>query len=280
MSTDGKGTNTGSSARHPNARAAADAFDTHAARYADAWERDPSAARQRARVHVLADEVLARPGARVLDLGCGTGVDAAWLARRGCQVVAVDGSPGMLEVAAATCAGLDVALRRVDLAAPDTLPDGPFDGALSDFGALNCVPLAPVGEALATRLRPGGVFLLVLLGHRAPAETLSLLLAGHPGEAWRRRRVAAVDVDGARVPVFWHRPRDVVRAFPAFELVETRSLALLLPPPRGAGRALHGLLPALDPLDRRLARLPLLRRWGDHVAYVLRRRPITAGGAP
>ena len=37
----------------------------------------------------------------------------------------------MLEIAASTCAGLDVTLGRVDLRAPEDLPKGPFDAVLS-----------------------------------------------------------------------------------------------------------------------------------------------------
>jgi len=37
-----------------------------------------------------------RPGQRVLDVGCGTGIDAIALARRGVHVVGVDGSAGMI----------------------------------------------------------------------------------------------------------------------------------------------------------------------------------------
>src|SRR5215470_4831066 len=41
-----------------------------------------------------------RPGMNVLDLGCGTGEDALWFARRGCRVTAVDKSRAMLVIAA------------------------------------------------------------------------------------------------------------------------------------------------------------------------------------
>lgn len=40
-----------------------------------------------------------QPGARVLELGCGTGEDAVWLAGRGVQVMATDASSTMLDVA-------------------------------------------------------------------------------------------------------------------------------------------------------------------------------------
>src|SRR5947209_3695150 len=52
---------------------------------------------QRMRAHMWQTLTLAfSPGARLLDLGCGTGIDAAYLASRGYFVLAVDWSPAMV----------------------------------------------------------------------------------------------------------------------------------------------------------------------------------------
>ncbi|BBZ11877.1 class I SAM-dependent methyltransferase [Mycobacterium branderi] len=69
-----------------------------------------------------------RPG-HALDLGCGEGADALWLAHRGWQVVAVDVSQTALQRAAtdALCQGLE---RRIDFQQhdlSDSFPEGTFD---------------------------------------------------------------------------------------------------------------------------------------------------------
>ena len=46
---------------------------------------------------VLADQIEHLPPGRALDIGCGTGVNAVWLAKRGWQVTAVDYSKVALE---------------------------------------------------------------------------------------------------------------------------------------------------------------------------------------
>src|SRR5215468_1422620 len=66
-----------------------------------AWERRRNEPEHRELVERTADElanVVASPGP-VADLGCGTGAHALALARRGFDVVGVDGTPGMVEVA-------------------------------------------------------------------------------------------------------------------------------------------------------------------------------------
>jgi chemotaxis protein methyltransferase CheR len=82
--------------------------------------------RPNARLVEVASEL--RPG-RALDLGCGEGADALWLAEQGWQVVAVDVSATALQRAAADArerdllAGID--FQRHDLS--DSFPSGTFD---------------------------------------------------------------------------------------------------------------------------------------------------------
>ncbi len=95
------------------------------------------------------------------DLGCGTGQIAQSLAPFVRRVIAVDGSPAMLEAARARLAGLEnVETREGEL---ESLPiaDGELDAAVT-FLVLHYV--AEPGEALAQAaraLRPGGRLLVV-----------------------------------------------------------------------------------------------------------------------
>src|SRR5919197_5976680 len=89
--------------------------------------------------HVL--EAACLPGQHVLELGCGTGEDAVWLAKRGVSVVATDASAMMLSVADRKARQAGVA-DRVQLAQVDASRltiGGTYDAALADFGVLNCV---------------------------------------------------------------------------------------------------------------------------------------------
>jgi ubiquinone/menaquinone biosynthesis C-methylase UbiE len=70
-------------------------------------------------------------GRRVLDAGCGPGVYAEWLVRRGTEVVAVDVNENMVRLAQERL-GTSVQVVRADLAQPlDFLADRSFDLVLS-----------------------------------------------------------------------------------------------------------------------------------------------------
>ena len=69
--------------------------------------------------HVLGEAVVSEigPGERVLDMGCGSGINAILAARSGARVVAVDVNPNALEAAARNAErnGVSVDVRESDL---------------------------------------------------------------------------------------------------------------------------------------------------------------------
>ncbi|MFE6779939.1 class I SAM-dependent methyltransferase [Streptomyces sp. NPDC057702] len=105
------------------------------------------------------------PG-RALDLGCGEGADAIWLARRGWRVTATDVSATALRRAATDAATAGVGDRidwqRHDLA--HSFPEGAFDLVCAHF--LHSPVELPRGRVLRTAaeaVAPGGTLLVV--GH-------------------------------------------------------------------------------------------------------------------
>jgi SAM-dependent methyltransferase len=184
-----------------------------------------------------------RPGERVLELGCGTGEDAVWLAGRGVRVVATDASPAMLSVARrkADRTGTADRLRFAPLdlgsagawAERDDLA-GEYDGAFSNFGALNCLPdRSHLASALAGLVRPEGQVVLVLMGPLCPWEIAWHLAHGRAGTAFRRFRsgIRAHVGGGKTVRVWYPSPRRIRREFrPHFRHLETVGIGALLPP--------------------------------------------------
>lgn len=121
-----------------------------------------------------------RAGDRVLDLGCGTGLDAAWLAGRGVQVVGLDVSGGMLRhfqrrVQALGLSGKATA-ARMDLARLGLRPRPAFGGAISGFAALDTVTdTRALFRHLATLLRPGALLIIHVLNRASFWERLPVV---------------------------------------------------------------------------------------------------------
>ncbi|MGI5365201.1 class I SAM-dependent methyltransferase [Streptomyces iakyrus] len=117
---------------------------------------------------LVADVAGLTPG-RVLDVGCGEGADAIWLARGGWDVTALDVSGVALERAArhARDAGVDV--QWVHAALTDAvLPSASLDLVSAQYPALLRTPDAAAERALLAAVAPGGVLLLV---HHAGMDT-------------------------------------------------------------------------------------------------------------
>ena len=64
---------------------------------------------------LLVETARSLPPGRALDLACGTGRNALWLAQHGWSVTAVDGSPKAIEILRERAAGLPIATQLADL---------------------------------------------------------------------------------------------------------------------------------------------------------------------
>ncbi|MEU6037788.1 class I SAM-dependent methyltransferase [Actinomadura sp. NPDC047616] len=111
---------------------------------------------------VLVTEVADLPPGQALDVGCGEGADALWLARRGWLVTAVDISRVALERAAAQAAGVtpNVAWARADLTTTAP-PVGAFDLVSAQYFPLPRRPDHAALRSLLNAVAPGGTLLVV-----------------------------------------------------------------------------------------------------------------------
>jgi ubiquinone/menaquinone biosynthesis C-methylase UbiE len=218
-----------------------------------------------------------QPGQRILELNCGTGVDALHLGGRGVEVLACDVAPRMIEVARRRLSARSTRARvEFRVLATEQMRalrnERPFDGAFSNFAGLNCVAdLESVARDLAPLLRPGATALLCLAGRFVAWEIAWYLAHGNPAKALRRFRRGAVRgrlADGVSVPVYYHGVRKVARLFsPGFRLRRWKGVGLLVPPSyleRQAGK-FPRLFRLLAGADRLLAGVPGLRALADHL---------------
>lgn len=222
-----------------------------------------------------------RPGTHVLELGCGTGEDAVWLAQRGVTVLATDASPAMLEqtLGKARQAGVGdrVETRWFDLSSPVHDWGECFDGAFSNFGALSCVrDLAPLARWLAAHIQPGGVAVLVVMGSVCLWEIAAYASRWDWQGATRRwqRAGALAHVGGNVVRVYYPSARAVTRGFaPQFRCTHLEAIGVLLPPPYLSGFAARHprWIRLLAHWEARLAATFPFNALGDHYLLELSR---------
>jgi SAM-dependent methyltransferase len=219
-------------------------------------------------------------GQRILELNCGTGIDAVHLAQRGIQVLACDLSPRMIELAT----GRSVAANVANLAAFRVMPtediaqlaeQGPFDGAFSNFSGLNCVEdLSLVAHSLAQLLGPGAKALICMVGRIAPWEIAWYLGHGEARKAMRRLRPFRED---PRVQANYPSVRAIARAFaPGFQLRSWQGIGVAVPPSCMEPWACRfpKLLNCLAQADRWLALCPIVKGLADCVLLQFERATI------
>lgn len=219
-----------------------------------------------------------RRGERILDLNCGTGEDAIYLASLGMSVVACDISEGMIAVAQqkATESGYGSAIS-VGACANERLnalvDDGPFDAALSNFGGLNCsADLVQVARNLSRLVRPGGEVFLCMLGPVCAWEILWYAVKGNWRKALRRLKPGGTRaiIGGASIYIHYPSVRDMRQAFaPWFRLSSWRGIGVALPPSWLASALQNHprLLSLLKSVDQSLGGLPVVRGLADHIFF-------------
>ena len=213
-----------------------------------------------------------RPGQRVLELNCGTGIDAIYLADRGIQVLACDISPRMIQIARqeAVVSGLADLLdfRVLPTEALDRLElESPFDGAFSNFSGLNCVEdLSAVARNLARLLKPGAPLLTCVIGHFVPWEIAWFLAHGKPAKALERALDKGGLFDAGELKIQRPSVREMARIFaPDFELRGWRGVGIAVPPSymEHWARRFPKVTKLLARTDDWIDRRPLFRSLGD-----------------
>jgi SAM-dependent methyltransferase len=223
------------------------------------------------------------PRSRLLDIGCGTGLDAIRMAQLGHEITATDWSPQMVRRTRERIAGEGLAarVRAIALGAQELHrldEPGTYDGAYSNLGPLNCVPdLGALAHECARLLKPGGALVFTVIGRICPWEVAHYLRQGRWARAGVRyaRGFVPVSMNGHTIWTRYYNPREFYGTFRAhFKLLHFRGLCLFAPPPyltwvREKYPRWHNYL---WHLDRRTSGWPILRGMGDHFLIKMKKR--------
>lgn len=255
-------------------------FDRAAPNYDTTFTHSVIGRLQRGLVYRQFSQITGDGPKTILEVNCGTGEDAIWLAGRRHKVTATDISQEMITVAQSKSGGANPIFERADInGISKTFGGKEFDLIFSNFGGLNC--LSPLQlKAFLTEsvqiLSPNGGLFLVIMPKNTLWETLYFIGKGKLRTAFRRSKAnLTANVDGEKVNTHYYNPKQIVHlAEGKFKTLRIRPVGFFIPPsylePFFKDRPV--LMGFLNKLERKISGLPWLSRFADHYIIVLQKK--------
>lgn len=159
---------------------------------------------------------------RILELNCGTGIDAQFLAAQKATVLATDASMQMVEIAKARNSSITQnsvqfqQMRIEDIQASKF--SAKFDVIFSNFGGLNCLDrkaLANLSTVIPLLLNDTGKFIAVLMPRFCLQESLYFLFKGEWSKVFRRAKGQSIwsNSGNQQVKIHYHSPKSFSASF-------------------------------------------------------------------
>ncbi len=178
------------------------------------------------------------PNQYMLELNCGTGLDALFFASHGLRIHATDNSQGMLEQLKDKLASPGItnittekcSFNKLDL---KNNPVDQFDHLFSNYGGLNCAEdIASVIKQADAYLKIGGMSHFVFIAPVCLWEWATIF-KGKYKFAFRRLTKKGVrsHLEGHYFDTYYYSPNTIKKAFGhTYELIQLRSLGCFMPP--------------------------------------------------
>lgn len=216
----------------------------------------------------------------ILEINCGTGEDAVFLAKKNNTVFATDSSREMISVAQEKAeeqllAG-NIEFASWDLNKPFPFQNKKFDLIFSNFGGLNCISperLKELSTEFQNLLHTNGTLAFVIMGRFCLMESLYFMLKGKFRTAFRRRTKGAVKArinENTFVDTWYYSPAEMKKLFDGqFEFVYKRPVGVFIPPSYLSNTFIKKkkLLHAISKIDIFFSHVSILSCLSDH--YIL-----------
>lgn len=262
------------------------AFDVLAADYDTSFSQSLTGQAQRMVSRAWLRSFLAGRGMlRILEINCGTGEDAIWLASLGHTVIATDQSEHMIREARAKILPDSPHVSPVFIACSfealsSHLNEDSFDLVFSNFAGLNCISpgqLIALNQQLQQLLTNDGYIAAVIFGKYCWWETCYYLLRADRRNAFRRwtsKPVMARLTASVSQPVFYYSIRRFMKTMRPFYLLEKKPVGLFIPPSymeysMQRNKRVFGLLVKLENLIQRVSFCSSL---ADHTYLLLKKQ--------
>lgn len=228
-----------------------------------------------------AKQLMGKQELDILEINCGTGEDALWLASKGHRVMASDISKEMVAAAEQKAIQEQVKINLFvcsfsDLASK--LEGKKFDIIFSNFGGLNCAnrqELIQLNSDFDSFLKPKGLLIMILLGKKCLIEKLYFLLRFDFKKINRRKQeVSAYLSSDNFIRTWYYTHQEVAKIFGLFSIKEKKPIGLFVPPSylEPIVKKNKLFLPIVKLMETLFSRIGLLANYGDHILITLEKK--------
>jgi len=222
-------------------------------------------------------ESITKPGADVLEINCGGGIDALHFSNKGYKVFATDISDKMLVNAETKNYNRKVEFKKLSFTELHKIQNRKFDLVYSNLGGLNCTDeFEKISREITNLLNSGGYFIAAVMPNFFLWEFL-LFVKGEFARALRRlnKNWIEANVGGEKIKVKYYSPRRFKKYFMNdFSFIKTKALRIFAPPPpAGKFYSKHPRLSKLlDKIDDRIEDFYLSSYACDYYIIVFKKK--------
>lgn len=256
-------------------------FDKAAKKYDETFTNSVIGKLQRNLVYEQLLKILIKKKPKtILEINCGTGEDAIWLAKQNFEVVATDISSTMIEISKSKSNLENLSFKQADIntIASDFSPQK-FDFLFSNFGGLNCLSVSEMiafFKNVPEIIIPKGQLVLVILPKSTLWEQFYFILKLDFKNAFRRKKEFAIaNVDGEKITTYYYNPKDIVNLAKAnFEIKQLNPIGFFVPPSylESFFKNKPKLISFLNSVEQKVKNQSWLSKYADHYIIVLEKK--------
>lgn len=216
----------------------------------------------------------------ILEINCGTGEDAIWLAKQNFDVTATDISSAMIDVAKSKSNLENLNFKQANSATiAVAFQNQKFDFLFSNFGGLNClsdVELVSFFKNASEILHENKSMVLVIMPKNTLWEQLYFISKLNFKNVFRRKKEMAIaNVDGEKVATYYYNPKDIVNlANGIFEIKQYKPIGFFVPPSylETFFKNKPKLTSLLNRLEQKIRNQSWLSKFADHYVIILQKK--------
>ena len=218
-----------------------------------------------------------KPASKILEINCGSGIDAVYLAKNGCNVHATDIAPGMIDFVTSKIKSEslkeNLSCERLSFNELNKLNPQKYNHIFSNFGGLNCSSeeeLQEVFSLFKQLLSPHGKITLVLMPKICMWEFLKIFKGDKTAFRRLKKNGVLANIEGEQVHTYYHSATIIKKLLlKDFKNFKVENICFLAPTGNRVNfpEKYPVLFKSLGLLDDISNKIPFFRGYGDY--YIL-----------